>query len=174
MLPCQGWGGGGSGEGTFLPLNFHLCFSVRHRGHPAVYQPLSWRGSMVLSPSHVKTTSPWASFHTQPSVGPCLPTPCPTWAPMVARLAHAEKSTGFWKNDPLQPTPGWSPPSPCVVSISGFLALRGDFGNSIQVQCQPCRTRGRHMASPCHLFLQSFVNSLPVYCDQQRQATIAR
>lgn len=88
---------------------------------------------MVLSPSHVKTTSPWASFHTQPSVGPCLPTPCPTWAPMVARLAHAEKSTGFWENDRLQPTPGWSAPSPCVVSISGFLALRGDFGNSVQV-----------------------------------------
>lgn len=84
---------------------------------------------MVLSPSHVKTTSPWASFHTQPLVGPCLPTPCPTWAPMVARLAHAEKPTGFWENDPLQPMPGWSleppPPTPRAVSISGFLALRG-------------------------------------------------
>lgn len=170
MLPCQGQGGGGSGEGTFLPLNFHLYLSVPHRGHPAVYQSLSWcvwGGSMVLSPSRIKTTSPWASFHTQPSVGPLLPTLCPIGTPRLARLVHAEKSSGFWENDPLQPHARLEP-TPSAVSISGFLALRGDFGNGVQVRCQPCRTRGRHTVSPCHLLLQSSVNSLHVYCDQQR------
>lgn len=51
-------GDGGSGEGTFLPLNRNLWFSGPHKGYPAVYQLLSWGGSMALLPSHVKTTSP--------------------------------------------------------------------------------------------------------------------
>lgn len=62
-----------------------LCASQRAPGCLSVFV---LRGSMVLSPSHVKTTSPWASFHTQPSVGPSLPAPCSAGPPMVARLKH--------------------------------------------------------------------------------------
>lgn len=153
MLPCQGQRGGGSGEGTFLPLNFHLYLSVLHRGHPAVYQSLSWwGGSMVLSPSHIKTTSPWASFHTQPSVGPscllCAQYGHPCW-PDLLMSRNPVASGRTTRSSPRQV--GAHPQCSFYFGLPGF---KGDFGNRVQVRCQPCWTRGRHMVSPWHVFAE--------------------
>lgn len=113
MLLCQGQRGGGSGEGTFLPLNFHLYLSVPHRGHPAVYQSLSWwwwwgeHGSFTFS---YQNHFPMGQLPHSALSGAPLAYSVPNMDTHVGQTCSAEKSSGFWENDPLQPMPGWSPP----------------------------------------------------------------
>jgi hypothetical protein len=89
-----GQGGRGSDcGGPSLPLNFHFWSSVPHTGHGLCLSVLALGGSNSLFlPPHVKTTSPWASSHTQPSEGPSLSASMLRCAHGVARPGvHAQK-----------------------------------------------------------------------------------